>query len=74
MLSTSLAGLLVSAKFQFQRLVREQGGQDLVEYALLVGFTTLAAWAFFPADIIPSVSTIFLRVMNQLAAAPSAGS
>jgi pilus assembly protein Flp/PilA len=44
-----------------RRLARDTQGQDLIEYALLLGFVTIAAWAFFPEDIIPSVSAIFAK-------------
>ncbi len=57
-----------------RRLVRETDGQDLIEYALLVGFVTIAAWAFFPADIFPSASTIFEKITNVLAQAPTGAS
>lgn len=40
----------------------DERGQDLVEYALLVGFMVIAVWAFFPADIVPSISNIFSRL------------
>jgi Flp pilus assembly pilin Flp len=49
-----------------QRILRDQRGQDLVEYALLVGFVTIAAWAFFPTDIFPSASTIFQKFTDLL--------
>ena len=40
----------------------DERGQDLVEYALLVGFMVIAVWAFFPADIVPGISSIFSRL------------
>jgi Flp pilus assembly pilin Flp len=49
-----------------RRLVRDTQGQDLIEYALLVGFVTIAAWAFFPTDIFPSASTIFQKFTNLM--------
>ena len=45
-------------------------GQDLVEYALLTGFMVIALWAFFPTDIVPSISSIFSR-LNSTAAVMS---
>lgn len=50
------------------RLWRETGGQDLVEYALLAGFITVAAMAGFP-PLSQSISTIFSRVGSLLAQA-----
>lgn len=49
-----------------RRLAKETQGQDLIEYALLVGFVTIAAWAFFPTDIFPSASTIFQKFTNLM--------
>lgn len=40
----------------------DERGQDLVEYALLVGFMVIAVWAFFPSDIVPGISNIFSRL------------
>ncbi len=52
--------------FVNSRLWKETGGQDLVEYALLAGFITVAATAGFP-PLSQSVSTIFSRVGSLLA-------
>jgi Flp pilus assembly pilin Flp len=49
------------------RLKSESEGQDLVEYALLVGFMVIAIWAFFPTQIVPSMSTIFGKIINTAA-------
>jgi Flp pilus assembly pilin Flp len=49
-----------------RRLARDTQGQDLIEYALLVGFVTIAAWAFFPTDIFPSASSIFQKFTNLM--------
>ena len=50
------------------RLWKETSGQDLVEYALLAGFITVAIGAAFP-PVSSSISTIFSRVGSLLAAA-----
>jgi len=50
------------------RLLADDAGQDLVEYALLAGFVAVAAGALLPA-ISTSVSTIFSRMGSVLAAA-----
>ena len=44
---------------------KDRHGQDMVEYALLAGFITIAAGALFP-PIDQSISTIFSRVNSLL--------
>jgi Flp pilus assembly pilin Flp len=46
------------------KLLRNTQGQDLIEYALLSGFMVVAVWAFFPTEIVPSISGIFSRLMS----------
>ncbi len=46
------------------RLQADTEGQDLIEYALLVGFMVVAIWAFFPTSIFPSISNIFNRLVS----------
>ena len=50
------------------RLVREEQGQDLIEYALLVGLISLVAVAAITAAG-GSVNTIFTSIGKQLASA-----
>jgi pilus assembly protein Flp/PilA len=50
------------------RMVREEHGQDLVEYALLAGFIAVAAGALLPG-ISGSISTIFSRMASVLSKA-----
>lgn len=52
----------------YARFWKETHGQDLVEYALLAGFITVAVTAGFP-PVSSSVSKIFSRVGSLLAAA-----
>lgn len=47
---------------------RDTSGQDMVEYALLAGFVSVAAAALLPG-ISTSISTIFSRVASVLSAA-----
>ncbi len=47
---------------RLSRTLADERGQDLVEYALLVGFMVIAVWAFFPSDIVPGISNIFSRL------------
>ena len=48
------------------RLWDDTRGQDLVEYALLAGFITVAVGAGFP-PVSNSISTIFSRLGSMLA-------
>lgn len=45
-------------------LIEREQGQDLVEYALLTGFMVVAVWAVIPAEIVPSISGIFSRLIS----------
>jgi Flp pilus assembly pilin Flp len=49
---------------QLSRLLTDTQGQDLIEYALLVGFMVIAIWVFFPTSVVPSISTIFSRIIS----------
>jgi pilus assembly protein Flp/PilA len=53
-----------------QALLRNTGGQDLVEYALLAGFVAVAAGALLPG-ISASISAIFSKMGSALSAAGS---
>jgi|LakMenEpi03Aug12_release.lakeMendotaPanAssembly.Ray.scaffolds.fasta_scaffold3028465_1 Flp pilus assembly pilin Flp len=53
-----------AARKQLSRLLTDTQGQDLVEYALLVGFMVIAIWVFFPTTVVPSISTIFCRIVS----------
>jgi Flp pilus assembly pilin Flp len=57
-----------------RRILRDCGGQDLIEYALLASFVGVAVAAFFPLDISPSISNVFSKVSALLASAPNAPS
>ncbi len=61
---------LIRFTIRLKRLIAEQEGQDLVEYALLAGFVAVAAGALLPA-ISDSISTIFSRMGSVLTAAAS---
>ena len=47
------------------RLRKDRKGQDLVEYALMAGFITVAVAASFP-PVSGGVNTIFSKVMSLL--------
>lgn len=50
-------------------LWEDEGGQDLLEYALTVGFVAVAAAAIFPNSLMPNVSTIFSKIESSMTAA-----
>jgi Flp pilus assembly pilin Flp len=61
----------VSASIQVfaWRLGREEDGQDLIEYALMAAFISVAVAAIFPQSIGPNISTVFSKVSSSLGAA-----
>ena len=48
------------------RFLREDDGQDLVEYVLLVSLIALAVAAAFP-PVTDAISAVFTRVQEELA-------
>lgn len=52
------------------RILRDQHGQDLVEYALLAGLAAVASGLFVP-DMSASMKTIYSRLASKLAQAAS---
>ena len=48
-----------------QRFIREEAGQDIIEYALLAAFISIAAIVAIRA-IGPKVNTYFTNVQNAL--------
>lgn len=48
------------------RLWREEDGQDLIEYALLVATLALVVAGFLPPAIMPAVSTIFSKISSMM--------
>ena len=53
-------------KNMFMRFVKEEQGQDLIEYTLLMAFIALASAAIF-TQAGTSVNTIWKSASNQLA-------
>ena len=47
--------------------VYDEGGQDLIEYALMAGFVAIGVGAIMPT-VPGSLTTIYERVMEELAA------
>lgn len=60
--------LISRLSLQLVRLHREDAGQDLVEYALLVGLLAVGVGLFAP-ELSESMQTIYSRVAAKLAAA-----
>jgi len=52
----------------FHRFMREEAGQDLIEYALLAGFISLATVAAI-TSIGTALNTLYTNVKGQVAAA-----
>ena len=50
-------------------LMRHEGGQDLIEYALMAATISVAVAAIFPQSIAPNISAIFSKVNSTLGAA-----
>ena len=49
-------------------LWKEEGGQDLIEYSLLIAAVAIVVAGFLPPAIMPSISTIFSKVMSGFSA------
>jgi pilus assembly protein Flp/PilA len=52
------------------QMLKDQRGQDLIEYALMAGFVAVAAGAIMP-NLSRSISTIFSKVASLLSVAAS---
>jgi pilus assembly protein Flp/PilA len=53
--------------------LRDNSGQDLIEYALMAGFVAVAAGAVMPG-VASSISTIFSQVASVMTLASTQGS
>jgi len=47
-----------------QQLWRDARGQDMIEYALLAAAIAVIVAGFLPTTLMPSVSTIFSKVVS----------
>lgn len=54
----------------FARFVREEDGQDLIEYALLAGFISLVAVVAI-TNVGTGVNNVYGNLNNQVASIPS---
>lgn len=52
------------------RIMKDTRGQDLIEYALMVGFIAVAAGAVIPG-VVTSIRSIFTRISEVLASSAS---
>jgi Flp pilus assembly pilin Flp len=50
------------------KLLVEDSGQDLIEYALLTATIAVVVAGILPPNIMPSVSTVFSKISSVLAA------
>ena len=48
-------------------LLREDSGQGLIEYALMVATMAVVIAGFLPPTIMPAVSTIFSKITSTIA-------
>jgi pilus assembly protein Flp/PilA len=56
-----------------KRLIREEEGQDLIEYALLAGFISLVA-VFAITQVGVGVNGVYTNINGQVASIPGGGS
>ena len=47
------------------RIWRDKCGQDMIEYSLLMAAVAIVVAGFLPPSIMPSISTIFSKVMSS---------
>ncbi len=52
------------------RLRADRRAQDLIEYALMAAFISIAVAAFFPTSLAPNVSQIMSKAASLLNRAP----
>ena len=57
----------------FLNLLKDESGQDLIEYALMAGFVAVAAGAIMPG-VSSSISQIFSKVGSVMSLANASGS
>ena len=48
------------------QILKDRKGQDLIEYALLVGFVVIAIYVVLPNDLMPAVSKVLSKVASIL--------
>ena len=53
---------------QLKKLWNAELGQDMVEYALIAATLVVVVAGFLPPTVMPSVSTIFSKIVSSFAA------
>jgi Flp pilus assembly pilin Flp len=56
-----------------RQLLRSESGQDLIEYALVVGFLAVTIAATIPYAVTEPINAIYTEVLRLLNASPAAG-
>lgn len=51
----------------FKRLLKEEDGQDMIEYALLAATLVVVVAGILPTSMMPNVSTIFSKITSSMA-------
>jgi Flp pilus assembly pilin Flp len=49
-----------------KRLLRDDAGQDLIEYALMAATIAVVVAGFLPPALMPAVSTIFSKIVTTM--------
>lgn len=66
MTMAKLRNTLTRLQIRVHVMLLDARGQDLVEYALLGGFVSVVAAVIFPTTVVPSISTVFNKVLSLL--------
>jgi Flp pilus assembly pilin Flp len=56
---------MVKLYYNAYRVWREVKGQDMIEYALLAAALAVTVAGFLPTTLMPSVSTIFSKLVSS---------
>jgi Flp pilus assembly pilin Flp len=56
---------MVKLYYNAHRVWRDVRGQDMIEYALLAAALAVTVAGFLPATLMPSVSTIFSKLVSS---------
>jgi len=65
-MSNGLARYCLKLSFCLEAFLRDEGGQDLIEYALVVSLVALAAAVGMPV-VASAISTAFTKVSSKVA-------
>jgi Flp pilus assembly pilin Flp len=68
------AGRALGAPRWANRLARDRRGQDLIEYALIVGLIAVIIGAMIPNQLMPQLTQIWNAITSSLGDAPQTGS